>query len=265
MSEKLVKKLNKSKERDLRGLNGDEIVKEVETLLLGAHDADLEVLSTLGLDHQVKYDKLRRNDYQRTKKAEELYNRSSFTGRQIEELCGTYYLKILPVRYYNGTVPSDLARTIKEFCEEKNVPMRKDCFFILAPIEQFDTIKRVPRQADPILFYRDPDTTTSKERLASQEDVFTQILNWGNDFSEFRRLNYWFSTYDRRAFDEGFHFNYLRSTYLVIFFICMSLLVGVGFNSIGFSIVLLIPALCIMIWNSLSNPEINREWNTDDV
>jgi hypothetical protein len=265
MSEKLVKKLEKTKSRDFKEVNGDEIVKEAETLLLGAHDAELKVLETLGLDHQVQYDNMRRDDYRRTKKAEELYGNQSFTGSQIKELCGIYFLKMLPVSHYNGTIPSDMGRLINEFCKEKGVELRKECFFILAPVEQFENIKHVPRKADPILFYREPNEYTSRVSEASEKDVFTQVLNWGNDFSELRRFKYWFSSYDSRKYSDDFHMSYLNSTLIAIVLIGMSLLNGVVWDNFYTSLFFLIPAAIIMLSNSLSNPNINEEWNTNRI
>lgn len=267
MSEKLVKKLNKTKSRDFKAASGDEIVKEAETLLLGAHDKDLEVLKELHLDHQVRYDQKRTTDYRRTKKAEELYGKESYTGAQIKNLCSQYFLKMLPVGYYNGTIPSDLARTIREFCNSIGVPVKNHCFYILAPAEQFNNVEKVPRHADPILFYREPKTTTSRNEWAHESDIFTQVTNWGNDFSELRRLKYWFSTYDHRDYysDNQLHLTPRTWTYIAIFFTLMSLWAGAGFNNFIFSMWLLVPAVIIMLKNSLSNPKVNKEWNTNHI
>lgn len=159
-----------------------------------------ETLKQLGLDHQIKYSKKLQGDIKRTELAQERYNQSIYSGAEIKELCNTYDLRILPANYYNGSIPVDLARKIKAFCEEQDIIIRQNSFYILAPTEQFKTLKHVPISADPILFYLDgsAESSSSYERSIKESDKLINVHYWGNDFSFLRKFKWLVTTYRYR-------------------------------------------------------------------
>ena len=114
---KLVRELEKIKETSSKEMNGDAILKDAETLLLGAYNEDNKILDQLGLDHQIKYSNKLQQDVKRSKLAQERYERSVYSGTDIKKLCNEYDLRILPAKYYNGSIPVDLARKVKQFCD----------------------------------------------------------------------------------------------------------------------------------------------------
>jgi hypothetical protein len=189
MSKKLVTLLNKEKDRTNKFISGDKIVKDVELLLLEEGEKENEVLSTLGLDHQVEYTRTLKEDIQRTEAVKKVYNQEVYTFLELHKLCNIYSLKVLEAKYYNGTIPPELSRKVEEFCKEKNIAMEGNKFFILAPEEQFRTLKSVPVQADPIMFYSPEYNGYS----LSNRDTFIQVHNWGNDFGFLRKYR-WMTT-----------------------------------------------------------------------
>lgn len=195
MSDKLVKSLNKEREQREKLISGDKIVGDAKQLLLDSSKRDDKILKTLGLDHQITYTKKLQEDVQRTKAVSKIYNQVVFSKEDLHKLCNKYSLKVLPSHYYNGSIPPELSRKIEEFCEKNDIPVLGSKFFIMAPEEQFNTIKQVPIQADPILFY---SPEYNGHSLASS-DTFIQVHNWGNDFGFLRRFRWMRSSYTYRS------------------------------------------------------------------
>lgn len=266
---KLVKELDILKEKQEKDFNGDHIVKQAEVLLLDSHNKDNAVLEMLGLDHQIKYTQKLENDYRRGKIAEQTYKRKSYSGSDIKKLCNEYDLRMLPVEYYNGEIPSDLARIVSEFCEENDIIARRDAFYILAPTEMFNTIKHVPINLDPILFYKEPNPHSSKTQYAKVSDTFINVHYWGNDFSPLRRFRYLFSKYVHRT-DEFSNWTRTGIFGIILFIVFILNLIG-SFIPLYIPMVLNIVILALIgipIFNfSISNKinNLNELWNDDKV
>lgn len=262
---KLVKELDILKEKKEKDFNGDHIVKQAEVLLLDSHNQDNVVLETLGLDHQIKYTKKLEIDYRRGKIAEETYNKKSYSGSDIKTLCNDYDLKMLPTSYYNGEIPSDLARIVSEFCESNNISMRPDCFYILAPTEMFRTVKHVPRNLDPILFYKEPNSTSSRVEKAHKDDSFVNIHYWGNDFSPLRKFRYLFSDF------KEYNSDWPNRNRMIVFIIVFSLLAIA--NALLFYIPMAINVIILAILTSLTvgyssyykSKYLNDLWNDKKI
>lgn len=258
----LLEELNKVKQKDIDKVGGDEFVKEVNQLLLGAHNEDEETLRKLGLTNYNGFERKLKSDIKRTKMAEEIYSSPSFTGKQIKDLCNTYYLKCLPVSYYRGKIPSGVPGKIKKFCDDREIKINSFDFFILAPIELFKTQVYEAPDPDPIIFYRQNEmyATSYGREKASEGDVFIQIENWGNDFTFMRKLHVLFDTY-RNNRDEN---TPLKRT---VMFSVLSL-ISIGIASFGYFNISLIPiALAIFLFrNNISlTYSIDERWNDDKV
>lgn len=201
MSKKLVKELNKVHEKSVKNKSGDVILEDVKQLLLEAHNDDLQVLNRIGLDHQIKYSKELQIDAKRSELAQQKYDKIAYSGKEIKELCNTYDLRMLKASAYNGSIPVDLTRKVKEFERDNDLIIKSNSLYILAPTEQFKTIKHVPVKADPILFFKvdSENTISSYYDEASIEDKFVSVHNWGNDFTFLRKYRWLFSGYVRNS------------------------------------------------------------------
>ena len=257
----LLKELRKEKKKSTKRLLEDDVKKEVEQFLLNAHEEDERILHNIGLDHNIEYERQLTEDHNRTKKASEIYKQESFTGTQIKSLCNTYDLKMLRAQYYNGSIPADLTRKLKEFEETTGTNLvDSDNFFILAPVEQFQTIKHVPRAKDPILFYRS-DTSTHRYGEAAESDIFIQVHNWGNDFTFLRQFRDMFNTYDHMSGDiptnrTGFWVATVLYSLSLLFTIMNDFIFMTGFFTLIYS---------YLLFQLNTNLEYHNEWNTQKV
>jgi hypothetical protein len=243
---KLARELKKERKKsvDQESKMMDSILNDANQLLLEAHDNDREILGKLGLDHQIQYSKMLQRDITRTRLAEKHYNQETYTGEQIKVLCHRYDLKILKTSEYNGSIPVDLTRKVKAFCEKNDLPIKQNSFWILAPQEQFDTVTNVPKQRDPILFYLvDAENMSSshKEKIYS-DDKLINVHYWGNDFSFLRRFRWLFSTFQ----DYSDDFPIRSRTILILSFLFVMTLANIFMYlplslNIFVSLVMLIP------------------------
>ena len=139
MSQKLVKELNKVQEKSYQELNdGKSITDQVEQLLLGYAHEEEAILTNAGFTKINSYEKKLTEDYRRTKVAEQIYKKQSFTGLQIKQLCNTYDLKLLQTKHYRGSIDSSLSNKIKEFSEATGLPINDYNMFVLAPTSAFN-------------------------------------------------------------------------------------------------------------------------------
>lgn len=256
----LMKRLEKAQEKDYKTISEDEILKEATTLLLGAHDSDLETLRNLGLDHQIQYERKHTEDFKRTKKAEEIYGNKSFTGAQIKTLCTNFYLKLLPIDLYNGSIPSELPRVVNEFCKANEINVSTNNFFILAPTEQFKTVEHVPLSKDPILFYREPDAHTSRTRRASEKDVFTQVINWGSGFSSSRSLKILTNTYKREIGEATCADATVTSIVFFVAAICVGVFTSAFWGAVSLSVI-----ASLILLSNMGSKNIDKLWNEETV
>lgn len=195
MSAKLKGELKKAKKETQEILEKNGVLDRVENLLLG-YEADQEkTLKDAGFRMTNDYESKLVEDYNRTKQAEKIYGQESFTGAQIKSLCQKYDLRMLSPRFYQGSIDVDLATKIDEFCRKNDLIVSDREIFILAPTECFKIVNEtIPKNIDPIVFYR---TDGSKESRwdgakAQENDTFTQIHNWGSDFTEARKYRFLF-------------------------------------------------------------------------
>lgn len=162
-----------------------------KALLLEAANEDIQTYKEIGLNSNIFID-AEESKAKRLAKAEAIYNQRTFEGSEIKDLCDKYYLKLLPISNYRGEFPSDLAKKIREYGETIGSTPKEMSghLFILGPPNLFKTTKDkkpVRLSRDPILFYREPNPQR-REWDSTEEDIFMQICNWGNDFSFLRRF-----------------------------------------------------------------------------
>ncbi len=269
MSQKLTKELDRVHKKTVRQeqkkFDGDTILNDAKQLLLEAHNDDIEMLERIGLDHQVKYSKELQSDATRSKLAQERYDQVTYTGEEIKQLCNTYDLRMLPARYYNGSIPVDLARKVKEFETQNEVQIRQSSLYILAPTSQFNTIEDTPVQTDPILFYKvDSEHGSSREEEADENDRFVNVHNWGNDFTFLRKYRWLINT--RVNTDEGLS-NASRSIIIgLLFLITLAFNIWSGQKEliIAVNVLFMIFFACIINNNhTMKVDTLNHLWNTN--
>lgn len=107
------------------------------TLLLNTPKESLDILTKIGLDHQLGYDLRVENE----KKAIEHFNKTlgqTYLGESIQELCRLYDLRILQAsRFKSGVDYSKIGVEINNFCNKNNITPVYSEFYILAPSEYF--------------------------------------------------------------------------------------------------------------------------------
>lgn len=250
-SNRMVKELKKLKMKGTKAVE-DQLLDETKQLLLKARDEDQEILSKLGLDHRIRYEQELQSDIVRSRQAEAIYSKEAFTGKQIKSLCNKYHLKCLSVGKYNGSIPPELPRKIRDFCAANQLRIDADKFFILAPMEQFRNIEHVPISKDPVLLYR----TDGRTYDAQETDVFVAVYNWGNDFIWHRIFKTWTLTYRRTDEDASA----LAATWIatVVLGIGMAASLLWGWFYVGFAAAAI--WTMIMIGNS-QKKKFDRLWN----
>lgn len=263
---RLVRELDKLQEKNKTKVTADDIVKEAETLLLNSYNGDNEVLRQLGLDHQIEYSNKLQQDVKRSELAQQRYNKSVYSGSEIKKLCNEYDLRLLPARDYNGSIPVDLARKVKEFCDDQDIIVRQNSFFVLAPVEQFKTIKHVPINADPILFYSDgsAESRTSYRSEASTSDTFVNVHYWGNDFTSIRKFRWLFNTY--RYSSDQFSNLFRTAICAVIFSLCLWISLSSAYMFLGATLLGLVVIASILCYSyGVKTETLDNLWNTKDV
>ncbi len=261
MSNKAVKELSDIKDKRVAVVENNEIVKHVETLLLEAHTEEQEVMEKIGLNQYSGYQKKLTEELNRTKQMEKIYQRPVFMGKDIMTLCQTYYLKMLPAKYFIGEVAADVPRKINEFCKERDIVAGEHEFFIMAPAELFNTTKqelppKPPRQRDPILFYRQWDKGSRMANEAQENEEFVQVCNWGKDFTNVRKFKHLFSHYVKESSDISMFSSTVISAAL--------LLIGIIFGLYSvYSVFAIFAAVSfiIMLRNSIGIKNIDKAWN----
>lgn len=209
LSEKL-----KIGQKQKESILGDDF--DPKTLLLDAHNKEQKIFNSLGFKSN-SITTVHKNDVKRTTMAQSIYGTISFLGKDLKELCVEYDLKLLPTSYYNGNVPIEVARLVDDFCEKHTVMANDQNFFILAPSEMFNNEKHIPKEKDPILFYREKKDGNRSNSLAYESDLFTQIHNWGNDFSFIRKYRYFLSRYKDSSDDVSNRFLFIISMIVFLF------------------------------------------------
>jgi hypothetical protein len=240
-----------------------DILNQTNTLLLASHNEDQDTLSTLGIKH-LQFEKNLVADVVRTDKVKKIYNKSAFTGKDIKYFCNLYDLRILRIDYYEGAIPAELARIVRDFCEERNITVQeaRSNLFILAPTEMFQTIKHVPLRKDPILLYRDAEVNTSSRGYdrAQLGEMFVQVYNWGNDFTITRRFRFLLGTIVKKEGDSVT----LTATIVSALLFLASFLIGVGFFNIAFPLIFFILGAVLLFINANVEKYADTLWNTNE-
>lgn len=252
----LIKELEKQKQKDFKELPENFLLQEVNQLLLSASSVENDVINKLGMIQNNPIEKKLKDDYVRTKKSEEIYNTSSFTGKQIKNLCDEYDLKCLQLTYFKGAYPPEMLRKINEFALENNIQISQTDWFIIAPSESFELQKHIPKPIDPIVLYRTDRNNSGWH--AHEDDNFVQVYNWGNDFMWHRKVNFMFNTYTSQSDD----WTNLASTFAGILIMIIGMLCTYFGKTmlpiIGSSLFFLFQA-----YNSKYYSVKNSQWNTN--
>lgn len=264
MSAKLKNKLNEVKKDSYKELQKSNILGRVDQLLLDYDVQEAEILKSAGFKLNLNYEAKLKEDYNRTAAAEKVYNRPTFTGKQIRELCQLYDLKLLPTSFYRGNIDSNVAAEIDKFCNENKLPITNADLFILAPASSFETVNKIiPKDTDPILFYR-TDKKASWNFRADLDETFSQICNWGNDFTELRKYRFLLDSSRDRGNDQ------VSSNRIKIFVLVLSALFLFGMcltqflPAIIFALVLSTMAFINFLF--LDTRTLNdQEWNTENT
>ncbi len=248
---KIIDALEKINSEDLVSIKNNKVIQE-STLLLQAPKEDTTLLTNFGIDHQIRaVNKITALSNRQTAIAQ-LYGADTYTGKQIEELCCKYYLKLLPISYFRGNIPIELSEQIKTFAEKNNIVLTGADykFFILAPYDQFtkerfedDTaiVKASKIKSSPILFFREHDRAV----VAETDHVFTKVYTWSDgNFSWLRGLKFLFNTDDTKVSI----FPVLR-TWFAMFLLTVGLLFG--FSGHIFTPVVLFASASLVIYSNL--------------
>lgn len=205
MSTKLNAELRKKKSqanKEAEEINS--IINDTEQLLLADHKEDEETKRALGVHRKVSYESEITETTHRLAMHDKIYKKDSFTGAFIKQLCNKYDLRILQFSEYTGKVPPEVYRKVREFADankDKKVRISDTNWYILAPVEMFETRKvRKILDKDPILFYKE-DGNGSHEREIQESDILMNVYSWGNDFSPLRQLRYLVNEYSEYSND----------------------------------------------------------------
>lgn len=256
---KLIKELDAKKVEDLKKKNENVLVKEAETLLLNAHDEDIKVLKDAGLSHYIEYEESKQEVFNSLNHHSEKYVRKCYTGKQIKELCIAYDLRCLPSQLYNGSIDGELASKIKNFFEQIDKPVNRDHLFILAPVEQFNTIEHVPLNTDPVLFYCE-NRAYNKNSGPNENDTLVLLHQWGDDFKNSRIFRILTNRMSSRNSDG----TNAMMTNIGIFVILVSLIsTFTGLHPIAGTIISSLGIL--FIFSSIGSTFRDENWNTNKV
>jgi hypothetical protein len=229
MSVKLKKELQQVQQKEWQELKTNNIVDKANQLLIEYDHEQSKILEDAGFQLNIGYEAKLKEDFKRTKASEEIYNRPTFTGKQIKELCNIYDLRLLPTSKYRGAVDVDVADKIKEFCDTNNLPITSSDLYILAPTSSFQTVDEIiPKDKDPILFYRTDKDQRYWGYEAKESETFAQIHNWGNDFTDLRKLRFLFDPSRNRNDDQT------SSNRVKTILLCIGLLFVIGACATGF-------------------------------
>ena len=264
MSNKAIAELTAIKDKREEVVKTDEIVQKVETLMLESHEKyeeEQKLMDKIGLNAYSSYQRKLTEQLNRTKQMEKIYSRKVFRGEDIKKLCQTYYMKMLPAKYFIGDIDAAVPRLVAEFCKERDIVGSEHEFFILAPNEMFNTTKeevppRPPRMQDPILFYRQWDKTKRMTNEALEEEEFVQVANWGKDFTFGRKFKHLFSHY--RNSNESI--SMFSSTLISAIFLIAGIIAGL-YDVYSITAFFLVVSFAITMRNSVGLKNIDRAWN----
>ena len=244
---------------------------ETEKLLIGFTDEQASILARAGLSSN-PIEKKENNQQKRIRVHEQIYNKPAYSGAQLKEMCNKYDLKLLSTKDYFGVVPPNVADSIKSFCDSNNLVITPDEMFILAPREMFRKETDLCAEKDPILFYRTHKGDHSFYARAGERDTFSQICNWGSDFSLLRRFWWlWEKEGQIQVSSEATYLSNWSKVKLALTSLVFNLfLFGMFYNTentgaliIFTSILTFISSLYILALN-FNSLKITKEWNLQE-
>lgn len=153
------------------------ILAEALAIIKKSEQSELDVLSKLGMDKNLKKFEVIAKESQQASKFDEIYDISV-----IKKMAVHYGLRFLPSNLYVGTIDPELPSVLNRFISKNGIEIkapemhRASDFYILAPASSFE-LQIAPK--DPIMFYR------------INESKYAFIHKWGKDLSIWRKIRNW--------------------------------------------------------------------------
>lgn len=228
---------------------------EKVTLLLEAPKESLELLRSIGLTHQIE----KNDEIVKTKQALKLFSdkftTSTYTGKQIQEMCEIYDLKMLESSNYKGEIDPELLNKLREFTTNHDILPRERDYFILSTRESFEK-HDVTKKQNVMFFYRESGEGSFRSDSASNLDVFSLIHTWGEDLKPIRKAR--FLLYASTKNDDGIWSSTVTIIALMIYFIAWRL--GMN-NYICSAFLVSILASLVLLTNSINVKKYDERWN----
>lgn len=182
---------------------GEAMLNDAKLLLASNAQEELNVLSSIGLDNDLKILADKKKDIIIRAKNGKALNRHIVHVDEITKLCMDYRLYMRQAKKYMGTIPPELGAELNRFVKKHNIPMPASSdyslFYVIAPPRMFKGYKtggqlfrevytevkhevaekRRLKREDPILVYMIPGTGSN---------YYAIVKSWGNDFTPIRRL-----------------------------------------------------------------------------
>jgi len=181
---------------------GQELVNETKLLLATNAKEEIDMLTSIGLDGDLKMIMAKQQDVIIRKENGEKLNCSIIHASEIHALCKQYRLYFKHASQYQGSVPPELARELINWTKDKRVAVgaqnSTNLFYVIAPPSMFKGYRsalgvlhqawaehdiavkeeRRRREEDPILVYK----------LDQYKDYYAIVKSWGDDLSPLREL-----------------------------------------------------------------------------
>lgn len=163
----------------------DSLLNQANELLENNAEGDLTLLKSVGFGNAISASRNVQYEADHKKRLlSKLNDPRIFTKDEIRTLCINYGLRFLPVKYYEGSVPSNIAAKIREAYEVNGMTIpEQDPYYreryepndlgIIAPKESF-RLQEKPK--DPLLF------------LKLHDGTYYLVAKWGDDLSVMRYL-----------------------------------------------------------------------------
>lgn len=245
----------------------DKNTKETLLLLSGEENrAEIEILKSIGLDNHIKKVETIKNDLKRVEIITNIYNRKTYSGKDIAKYCVINDYKLLRADNFKSKTPEKVAKDILQFIKENEttselsetrtvtkskINVRESSFFILAKKSDFEKGLN-----SATLFYREERNDQNYNR-ASKKDVFIEVSSWGTPKSNFWNFIPYLFFYKN---DNNNHAPMFKLAIFAITFTCTVATLFPKFDAI--SLYWIIPAFIATILSSIfTNSEFYNKWN----
>lgn len=254
---KLTSALREAKEKNFSQIMNTINEYDDSPLLLGAYNAEKDTLNELGLNHSSNADDQKTQIFLKTKQSEKQFDMESFSGSDIKKICLKYCLSINPISKYRGEIPHDFAKKVLDFSILKGVKVRRDAFYVLAPFENFENQSDGKMSSKLCtLFYKEPDTYSSRLEEVKKNDVLIHIMEWGTEYSFFDKLRFMFN-----GFSESAEVSMRFITNAVFILFGISLIVGFVINLFMLSLIPLTISIIIIVNQITAKTTTDNLWN----